>query len=62
MSDEVSFDWDAEKDALNRAKHGLSFVKAQHVFFDPDRINPSDSPGFAVLTREANEGGLKPGV
>jgi hypothetical protein len=24
-------------------------------------INPFDSPGFAVLIREANEGGLKPG-
>jgi hypothetical protein len=26
------------------------------------RINPFDSPGFAVLIREANEGGLKPRV
>jgi len=28
----------------------------------PEKINPLDSPGFAVLIREANEGGLKPGV
>jgi hypothetical protein len=26
------------------------------------RINPFGSPGFAVLIREANEDGLKPGV
>jgi len=26
------------------------------------KINPFDSPGFAVLIRKANEGGLKPGV
>jgi hypothetical protein len=25
-------------------------------------LNPFDSPGFAVLIGEANEGGLKPGV
>jgi hypothetical protein len=29
---------------------------------DKHGINPFDSPGFAVLIREANEGGLKPGV
>jgi uncharacterized protein len=33
MSDLV-FQWDPKKNALNRAKHGVSFEEAKTVFYD----------------------------
>ncbi|MDR1806446.1 MAG: BrnT family toxin [Propionibacteriaceae bacterium] len=33
--DELRFAWDDDKDAANRAKHGVSFDEARTVFFDP---------------------------
>ena len=36
------FEWDPEKDLLNRAKHGVSFAEAQSAFADPDRIIAED--------------------
>ncbi len=32
------FEWDAEKDLQNQAKHGVSFVSARRAFEDPKRI------------------------
>ena len=31
----LEFEWDAEKDRSNQAKHGISFVEASTVFGDP---------------------------
>ena len=31
----VRFDWDEQKNARNRAKHGIEFETAQLVFVDP---------------------------
>lgn len=31
----MRFEWDPEKDANNRRKHGISFEMAKLVFFDP---------------------------
>lgn len=31
------FEWDAAKDRINRAKHGIGFELAQHAFRDPLR-------------------------
>lgn len=31
----VYFEWDANKDSENRAKHGVSFEAAQYAFADP---------------------------
>ena len=36
------FDWDPDKDAANRRKHGVSFEQAQLAFLDPDRLIASD--------------------
>jgi uncharacterized protein len=36
------FEWDAEKDGLNREKHGVSFAAAQYAFADPQRIIAKD--------------------
>ncbi len=33
-----NFEWDPNKDAINREKHGVSFYEAQSAFFDSDRI------------------------
>jgi len=37
-----SFEWDPEKDLVNRAKHGVSFAVAQYAFTDPDRVIAED--------------------
>lgn len=37
-----SFEWDPEKDQINREKHGVSFPLAQLAFLDPDRVILSD--------------------
>jgi uncharacterized DUF497 family protein len=34
----MRFEWDAGKDRLNRAKHGIDFRTAARVFADPDRM------------------------
>jgi uncharacterized protein len=39
---EASFEWDAEKDLENQAKHGVSFAQAQYAFADPRRVIAED--------------------
>ena len=36
------FDWDADKDAENQSKHGISFSVAQHAFLDLNRVIAKD--------------------
>jgi uncharacterized protein len=36
------FEWDANKDAENQKKHGISFVLAQYAFADPRRVIAED--------------------
>lgn len=36
------FEWDAAKDRINRAKHGIGFELAQHAFLDPFRVIAED--------------------
>jgi uncharacterized DUF497 family protein len=38
----ASFEWDAEKDLENQAKHGVSFAQAQYAFADPHRVMAED--------------------
>jgi uncharacterized DUF497 family protein len=38
----MEFEWDAEKEAINRQKHGVRFSVAVRVFFDPYRIEVYD--------------------
>jgi uncharacterized protein len=38
----ASFEWDAEKDLENQAKHGVSFAQAQYAFADPHRVIAED--------------------
>ena len=34
----MSFEFDSEKSAANKAKHGIDFVEAQMLWNDPDRL------------------------
>lgn len=36
------FEWDADKDAENRQKHGVPFSLAQYAFADPKRVIAED--------------------
>src|SRR3989338_2864611 len=36
--DDIRFEWDKAKAALNRKKHGISFEEAQTVFYDENAI------------------------
>ena len=39
----MTFEWNEQKDRINREKHGLTFEQAQQAFFDPHRIILEDS-------------------
>ena len=39
---ETHFEWDPDKDAVNRRKHGVSFQRAQYAFADPRRVIAKD--------------------
>ena len=34
----MTFEWDENKNVLNKEKHNISFEEAQFAFFDPKRI------------------------
>ena len=51
MLSEPSFEWDDAKDRVNRAKHGVSFAKAQAAFFDPLRVIAEDLEHSGAETR-----------
>lgn len=39
---ETHFEWSAQKDEENQAKHGVAFGTAQYAFADPDRVIAED--------------------
>jgi uncharacterized DUF497 family protein len=38
------FEWNSNKDRVNRDKHGVSFEEARSVFYDEDAIQFFDEP------------------
>ena len=40
--DNVTFEWDDEKDRINFQKHGIHFRTAAKVFLDPDKLIRED--------------------
>lgn len=38
----TTFEWDEDKDRLNRQNHGIAFVQAQYAFADPKRVILAD--------------------
>lgn len=39
---QARFDWNPDKDAENRRKHGVAFSRAQYAFADPRRVIAKD--------------------
>ena len=39
---DIVFEWDEEKNAINKRKHKVSFERAKKVFFDPKRFEAFD--------------------
>ncbi len=39
---EIQFEWDENKNAINRQKHGVSFEEAETVFYDENALFISD--------------------
>ena len=46
-----SFDWDAQRNADNRAKHGVDFETAQYAFLDPHRLIVHDAKHSEIEER-----------
>ena len=40
--DDLKFDWDKSKAALNKKKHGVSFEEAVTIFYDDDALEFHD--------------------
>ena len=55
----MDFEFDPEKSASNKEKHGIDFVEAQALWDDPDLVEvPArvvDEPRFLVIGRIAGE-------
>lgn len=45
------FEWDAAKDRINQARHGVAFADAASAFFDRDRIIAHDAAHSASEPR-----------
>ena len=39
----MTFEWDENKRKANLAKHGIDFVKARTVFYDPYKVEKNDN-------------------
>jgi uncharacterized DUF497 family protein len=54
----MRFEFDPEKSAANKVKHGIDFVEAQQLWADPDRLHiPARNlgePRFQVIGRVGN--------
>ena len=42
LLNELRFEWDEEKNEINKRKHGISFETAIHIFEDENRIEIYD--------------------
>jgi uncharacterized DUF497 family protein len=55
----MDFEWDADKDAENLAKHGISFEEAAHIFDGPILTKMDDREDYGEV-REITMGMLSP--
>lgn len=57
MSDDLEFEWDPDKEAANRRKHGVDFATAARVFDDPRLLEAEDDrhdePRWRIIGRVA---------
>ncbi|MGI5106792.1 BrnT family toxin [Treponema socranskii] len=42
------FEWDSEKDRINKEKHGLTFEEASEIFKDPNSIEFYDNKNSMI--------------
>ena len=42
MEEKLFFEWDEEKNEINKQKHGVSFEEAQYAFDDPKHLIVKD--------------------
>lgn len=51
----MTFEFDADKSAVNETKHGIDFAEAQRIWTDTDRLEiparSRDEPRFQVIGR-----------
>lgn len=50
--DELNFEWDENKNKINKHKHGISFEEVKSVFFDDNAIlfdDPEHSRRMVVI-------------
>ena len=49
----MDFEFDPQKSALNKSKHGIDFIEAQALWDDPDRLEiparQMDEPRFLII-------------
>lgn len=48
---EISFEWDENKNTINKDKHGVSFEEARTVFYDEDALLEYDEDHSAQEDR-----------
>ncbi len=56
------FEWDENKDAENREKHGVTFSVAQYAFIDPHRVIAEDPAHSEDETRYFCFGEVEGGI
>jgi uncharacterized DUF497 family protein len=56
----MDFEWDADKNAENQAKHGISFEEAIHIFFDGPILTKIDDREDDGDVRTISMGMLSP--
>ena len=51
MNSEPAFEWDADKDRVNRAKHGMSFEEVLSIFDGPTLTKLDDRRDYGEIRR-----------
>jgi uncharacterized DUF497 family protein len=51
----MEFEFDAQKSATNKAKHGIDFTEAQRLWHDPERVEvparTEDEPRWLLIAK-----------
>lgn len=57
-----SFEWDEDKNQMNKIKHGVSFEEAQHAFEDPYSLIIEDEEHTTKEERRFCVGAIEKGI
>ena len=61
MNPELGFEWDADKDQANRAKHGINFEEVLSIFDGPALTKIDDRRDYGEV-RQITTGMLSPDI